>query len=86
MPQLKGYEFGTILPKQVYDINQKTEELLNLALRLLPDCSEAVKTIAKLKNKGVNHFYIVHEEGELFACSRGRPINELTRQRLECPQ
>jgi hypothetical protein len=32
MSQLKGSEFGTILPKQVYDINQKTEELLNLAM------------------------------------------------------
>jgi hypothetical protein len=56
MSQLKGSEFGTILPKRVYDINQKTEELLNLALGLLPDCSDAVKTIAKLKNEGVNHF------------------------------
>jgi hypothetical protein len=86
MSQLKGSEFGTILTKQVYDINQKTEELLNLALGLLPDCSDAVKTIAKLENKGVNHFYIVHEEGELFACSRGSPTKELTRLRLECPQ
>jgi hypothetical protein len=32
MSQLKGTEFGTILPKQVFDINQKTEELLDLAL------------------------------------------------------
>jgi hypothetical protein len=84
--QLKGTEFGTILPKRVYDINQKTEELLNLALGLIPDCSDAVKTIAKLGNEGVNHFYIVHEEGELFACSRGHPTKELTRLRLECPQ
>ncbi len=73
MSQLKGSEFATILPKRVYDINQKTEELLDLALGLLPDCSDAVKTIAKLENKGVNHFYIVHEEGELFSCFRGRP-------------
>ena len=79
MSQLKGSEFGTILPKRVYDINQKTEKLLNLTLGLLPDCSDAVKTIAKLENKGVNHFYIVHEEGELFACSRGRPTKDLTR-------
>jgi hypothetical protein len=79
MSQLKGFELGTILPKRVYDINQKTEELLDLALGLLPDCSDAVKTIAKLENEGVNHFYIVDEEGKLFACSRGRPTKELTR-------
>ncbi len=57
-----------------------------MALGLLPDCSNAVKTIAKLENEGVNHFYIVHEEGELFACSRGCPTKELTWLRLECPQ
>ncbi len=67
MSQLKGNEFGTILPKRIYDTNQKTEELRNLALGLIPDCSDAVKTVAKLDNKGINHFYIVHEEGELFA-------------------
>jgi hypothetical protein len=67
-------------------MNQKTEELRDLALGLIPDCPDAVKTIAKLENKGVNHFYIVHEEGELFACSRGHPTKELTRLRLECPQ
>ena len=48
-------------------MNQKTEELRDLALGLIPDCSDAVKTVAKLDNKGINHFYIVHEEGELFA-------------------
>ncbi len=57
-----------------------------MALGLIPDCSDAVKTIAKLENKGVNQLYNVHEEGELFACSRGRPTKELTRLRLECPQ
>jgi hypothetical protein len=56
MSQLKGNEFGTILPKQVYDMNQKIEELRDLALGLIPDCSDAVKTIAKLDNKGINHF------------------------------
>jgi hypothetical protein len=86
MSHLKGSEFGTIKPKRVYDINQKTQELLNLALGLLPDCSDAVKTITKLENGGVNHFYIVHEDGELFACTRGCPTKELTRLRLGCPQ
>jgi hypothetical protein len=47
-------------------MNQKTEELRDLALGLIPDCPDAVKTIAKLENKGINHFYTVHEEGELF--------------------
>jgi hypothetical protein len=67
-------------------MNQKTEELRDLALGLTPDCSDAVKTIAKLENKGINHFYIVHEKGELFACSRGCPTKELIRLRIECPQ
>jgi hypothetical protein len=29
--------------------------------------------------------YVVHENGGLFACSKGRPTKELTKQRLECP-
>ena len=35
---------------------------------------------------GINHFYVVHENGGLFACSKGRPTKELTKQRLECPE
>ena len=34
----------------------------------------------------INHFYVVHENGGLFACSKGRPTKELTKQRLECPE
>jgi hypothetical protein len=30
-------------------MNKKTEELQNVALGLLPDCSDAEKTIAKLE-------------------------------------
>ncbi len=35
---------------------------------------------------GINHFYVVHENGSLYACSKGRPTKELTKQRLECPE
>ena len=35
---------------------------------------------------GINHFYVVHENGGLFACSKGRPTKELTKQRLDCPE
>ncbi len=35
---------------------------------------------------GINHFYVVHEDGGLFACSKGRLTKELTKIRLECPQ
>ena len=35
---------------------------------------------------GINHFYVVHKDGGLFACSKGRPNKEFTIIRLECPQ
>jgi hypothetical protein len=35
---------------------------------------------------GIYHFYVVHENGGLYACSKGRPTEELTKQRLECPE
>jgi hypothetical protein len=35
---------------------------------------------------GINHFYVVHEDGGLFACSKGCPNKELTKMQLECPQ
>jgi hypothetical protein len=46
---LKGPEAGTYLPKRIYDMNQKTEQLQDLALGLIPGCSDAKKTIAKLE-------------------------------------
>ena len=49
MQGLKGADSGEILPKQIYDMNQKTEELQDLALGLIPGCSDAVKTITKLE-------------------------------------
>jgi hypothetical protein len=47
--QAKGLEAGTHHPKRVYDINQRTEELKNFALGLLPKSNNAVKIIAKLE-------------------------------------
>jgi len=48
MQSLKGPESGTYLPKRIYDMNQKTEQLQDLALGLIPGCSDAVKTISKM--------------------------------------
>ena len=48
MQSLKGPESGTYLPIRIYDMNQKTEQLQDLALGLILGCSDAVKTISKL--------------------------------------
>ncbi len=34
----------------------------------------------------INHFYVVHENGGLFASSKGRPTKALIKKRLECPE
>ena len=86
MQRLKGPEAGTYLPKRIYDMNQKTEHLQDLALGLIPGCSNAKKSIAKLEEAGINHFYVVHENGGLYACSKGRPTKALVKMRLECPE
>jgi hypothetical protein len=49
MEQVKSPEAGTYHPKPVYDINQRTEDLKNFAIGLLPESNDAVKTIAKLE-------------------------------------
>ena len=49
MQSLKGPETGTYLPKRIYDMNQKMEQLQDLALGLIHGCSDAKKTIAKLQ-------------------------------------
>jgi hypothetical protein len=49
MQSLKGTVSGTLLPKRVYDMNQKTEQLHDLALGLFAGCSDAEKTIANLE-------------------------------------
>ena len=85
MDQLKGPNNGTFLPKRIYDMSQKVEDLRDLANGLLPECNDAQKTIAKLENSNINHFYIMHDDTGLYAISKGRPSKETVRMRLECP-
>jgi hypothetical protein len=84
MEQLKGPEAGTLLPKRVYDMNKKTEELHDFAHGLLPDSNDAEKTHYKLERSNINHFYILHNDTGLYACSKGHPSNEEVRLRLDC--
>jgi hypothetical protein len=83
METLRGPQGGTFMPKGVYDMNQKTTELHDFATGVLPDSNDAQKTIAKLEQKQINHFYILHEDSGLYA--KGRPNKEAVRTRLECP-
>ena len=34
----------------------------------------------------INHFYVVHENGGLYAYSKGCLTKTLTKKRLECPE
>ncbi len=72
------------MPKRVYDMNKKTEELHNFAYGLLSDSNDAEKTLSKLERSNINHFYILHNNIGLYACSRGHPINEEVRIHLDC--
>ncbi len=45
---LKGRSFGTFLPKSMYYMNQKSEQLLHLAQYFSSDMSDAPKTLKKL--------------------------------------
>jgi hypothetical protein len=85
METLRGPQGGTFMPKGVNDMNQKTKELHDFATGLLPGSNDAQKTIAKLEQKQINHFYILHEDSGLYACSKGRPNKEAVRICLECP-
>jgi hypothetical protein len=49
MQTLKGPESGIYLPKRIFNRNQKTKQLQDLALGLIPGCSDAIKTITKLE-------------------------------------
>jgi hypothetical protein len=49
MQSLKGPESGAYLPKRINNMNQKMEQLQDLAPGLIPGCSDAVKTISKLE-------------------------------------
>jgi hypothetical protein len=84
MEQLKGPESGTFMPKHVYDLNKKTEELHDFAYGLLPDSNDAEKTLSKLERSNINHFFILHDDTRLCACSKGRPSNKEVRIRLDC--
>jgi hypothetical protein len=66
MEQLKGPEAGTFMPKHIYDMNKKTEELHDFAYRLLPDSNDAEKTCSKLQRSNINHFYILHDNTGLY--------------------
>jgi hypothetical protein len=84
MEQLKGPEAGTFMPKCVYDMNKKTEELHDFAYGLLLDSNDVEKTLSKLQRSNINHFYILHDDTGLYACSKDRPSNEEVRIRLDC--
>jgi hypothetical protein len=84
MEQLKGPEAGTFMPKRVYNMNKKTEELHDFAYGLLPDGNDAEKTLPKLERSNINHFYILHNDTGLYACSKGRPSNEEVKIQLDC--
>jgi hypothetical protein len=49
MGQVKGPQAGTFSPKRLYKPNKRTDELHNFALRLIADCNDTEKTIAKLE-------------------------------------
>ncbi len=84
MEQLKGPESGTFMPKRVYGMNEKTEELHDFAYGLLPDSKDAEKTLSKLERHNISHFYILHKDTGLYACSKGHPSNKKVRIRLDC--
>jgi len=101
MQSLKGPETGIYLPKRIYDMNQKTEQLQDLALGLIPGCSNANFFLLNCRSEYIyfpfflilnfkkvfslpfltfnfvsfcfraviNCFYVVHENGSLYACS-----------------
>ncbi len=82
--QLKGPESGTFMPKRVYDMNKKTEELHDFVYGLLPDSNDAEKTLSKLERSNISCFYILHDYTGLNACSKGRPSNNEVRIQLDC--
>jgi len=49
MQTIKGKEFGNFIPKSIYRMNQKTENMLNLAEGITADMSDAQKTLKKLE-------------------------------------
>ena len=49
MQTIKGKSFGNFIPKSIYRMNQKTENMLNLAEGITADMSDAQKTLKKLE-------------------------------------
>jgi hypothetical protein len=84
MEQIKGPDAGTFMTKCVYDMNKKTDELHDFVYGLLPDSNDAKKTLVKLERSNINHFYILHNNTGLSACSKGCPSNEEVRIHLDC--
>jgi hypothetical protein len=87
MEQLMGSEAGTFMPKCVYNSNKKTEELHDFTHGLLPDSNDsndAEKILSKLERSNINHFYILHNDTGLYACSKGCASNEEVRIHLDC--
>jgi hypothetical protein len=84
MEQLKGPESGTFMPKHVYGMNKKTEELHDFVSGLLPDINDVEKTFSKLERSNISHFYILHNDTGLRACSKGLPGNKEVRIGLDC--
>jgi hypothetical protein len=72
------------MPKLVYNMNKKTEELHDFAYGLLPDSNDAEKTLSKLERSNISHFYILHDDTGLYACSKGHPSNKEVRIQLDC--
>ena len=65
-------------------MNQKTEDRHDYVTGLLPESNDAEKTISKLERRNINHFYILHDDTGLYACSKGRPSKEAVRSCLDC--
>jgi hypothetical protein len=84
MGHLKGPNAGTFMPKSVYDMNKKTKGRHDFAYGLLPDSNDVEKTLSKLKRSNINHFYILHNDIVMYACSKGCPSNEEVRIRSDC--
>jgi hypothetical protein len=84
MEQLKGPEAGMFMPKHVCNMNKKTEDLHDFAYGLLPDSNDAKKTLSKLERSNISHFYILHNNTGLYACSTGSPSNGEVRILLDC--
>ena len=47
--QLKGREFGTFIPKTIYNMNAKSQKLLDIANGITPDMSDAEKCLKHLE-------------------------------------